>query len=114
MDGLSVVGTRATLTINTGVVGNSHPPVTTREFSDSPDLQVNLSVSREHSREGTQVVNVVDVSRSETDPAMFQLPAGYVVEDREPAQSEKCLPARCCPCLARGIQTLLCHHGHSS
>jgi hypothetical protein len=32
---------------------------------------------------------VQDVSRSEPDPAMFQVPAGYVVDSREPAQIEK-------------------------
>jgi hypothetical protein len=90
IDGLSVVGTRETVTINPGVVGNSQPLVTTREFWYSPDLQVNLSVTRQDPREGTQVVNVHDVSRSEPDPAMFQVPAGYVIENlRGPGQAEK-------------------------
>jgi hypothetical protein len=81
MDGLNVVGTRETITINAGVVGNSQPLVTTREFWYSPDLQVNLEVTRKDPREGTQVIHVVDLSRSEPDPAMFQVPAGYVVHD---------------------------------
>jgi hypothetical protein len=89
MDGLNVVGTRETVTIDPGVVGNSKPLVTTREFWYSPDLQVNLSITREDPRDGTETVRVLDVSRSEPDPAMFQLPAGYVVEGREPVQTEK-------------------------
>ena len=89
MDGLNVVGTRETVTINPGVIGNSQPLVITREFWYSPDLQVNLSVTREDPREGTQAVRVQDVSRSEPDPAMFQVPAGYVVDSREPGQIEK-------------------------
>jgi hypothetical protein len=80
MDGLNVVGTRETLTINPGVVGNSQPLVTTREFWYSPDLQVNLSVTREDPREGTQVIRVSEVSRSEPDPAMFQVPRGYTID----------------------------------
>lgn len=80
IDGLNVVGTRETISINPGVVGNSQPLVSTREFWYSPDLQVNLSVSRKDPREGAQVIHVVDLSRSEPDPAMFQVPAGFVVE----------------------------------
>jgi len=80
-DGLNVVGTRETTTINAGVVGNSQPLVTTREFWYSPDLQVNLSVTRKDPRNGTQVIKVVDLSRTEPDAAMFQVPAGFVVQD---------------------------------
>jgi len=81
IEGLNVVGTRETLTINPGVVGNSQPLVTTREFWYSPDLQVNLSITRQDPGDGTQTVHVQDVSRSEPDPAMFQIPAGYVIEN---------------------------------
>jgi hypothetical protein len=81
IEDLNVVGTRETTTINAGVIGNSQPLAITREFWYSPDLQVNLSVTRQDPREGTQVIHVVDLSRSEPDPAMFQVPAGFVVED---------------------------------
>lgn len=88
IDDLNVVGTRETISINAGVVGNSQPLVTTREFWYSPDLQVNLSITRKDPREGTQVIHVVDLSRSEPDPAMFQVPAGFVVVDsRGPAKT---------------------------
>jgi hypothetical protein len=81
IDGLNVIGTRETISINPGVLGNNQPLVSTREFWYSPDLQVNLSVTRKDPREGTQVIHVVDLSRSEPDPAMFQVPNGYVVRD---------------------------------
>lgn len=80
-DGLIVVGTRETTTINAGVVGNSQPLATTREFWYSPDLQVNLSVTRKDPRNGTQVIRVVDLSRTEPDAAMFEVPAGFIVQD---------------------------------
>ena len=81
INGLDVVGTRETTSINAGVLGNNQPLISTREFWYSPDLQVNLSVTRKDPREGTQVIHVVDLSRSEPDPAMFQVPAGFVVVD---------------------------------
>jgi hypothetical protein len=80
IDGINLVGTRETLTIEAGVLGNSQPLVVTREFWYSPDLQVNLAITRKDPRQGTQVVRVGDVSRAEPDPAMFKIPAGFTVQ----------------------------------
>jgi hypothetical protein len=81
MDGINVVGTRETVTINAGVVGNSQALSITREFWYSPELQVNLAITRKDPREGTQVVRVQEVSRSEPDPNLFKVPEGYSVHD---------------------------------
>ena len=89
IDGVNVVGTRETLTINAGVEGNSQPLSITKEFWYSPDLEVNLSVTRKDPREGTLVIHVVDLSRSDPDPALFQIPANFHVDDhRRAAKSE--------------------------
>jgi hypothetical protein len=77
----NVVGTRETLSIKAGVVGNNQALVSTREFWYSPDLQVNLSVTRKDPREGTQVIQLVDLSRSEPDPALFEAPADFSIHD---------------------------------
>ncbi|HSZ60929.1 MAG TPA: hypothetical protein VK828_03990 [Terriglobales bacterium] len=90
ISGLNVVGTRETLSITVGVVGNSQPLVATKEYWYSPDLQVNLSVTRKDPRIGVQVLQLVDLSRSEPDPTIFQVPSGFVVEDtRSPVAAEK-------------------------
>jgi hypothetical protein len=81
LDDLNVVGTVETLTINSGEVGNDRPLAITREFWYSPDLQINLSVTRKDPRQGTQVIKLVDLTRSEPDPAMFQVPADFTVQD---------------------------------
>jgi hypothetical protein len=83
VDGLNVEGTRETLSINAGAIGNTKPLVTTREMWYSPELQINLSVTRKDPTEGTQVIQLVDLVRSEPDPAMFQVPADFVVPDVE-------------------------------
>jgi hypothetical protein len=89
IDDLNVVGTRETLTINAGVIGNNQPVVTTREFWYSSDLEINLSVTRKDPREGTQVIQLVDLSRSEPDPSLFQVPADFTVVDmRASAKTE--------------------------
>ncbi|HTW59799.1 MAG TPA: hypothetical protein VMD99_16850 [Terriglobales bacterium] len=88
IDGINVVGTRETLTITAGVVGNSQPIVVTREFWYSPDLQINLTINRKDPREGTQTVRLSDVSRAEPDPALFNVPTGFVVQNTAPAKPE--------------------------
>lgn len=82
VDDLNVVGTRETVTINAGVIGNSQPVVTTREFWYSSDLEINLSVTRKDPREGTQVIQLIDLSRSEPDPELFRVPSDFVIEDQ--------------------------------
>jgi hypothetical protein len=87
IDGLNVNGTRETITISPGVVGNSQNLVTTREFWYSPDLEINLSVTRKDPREGTQVIRVTNLSRGDPDGALFQVPANFVVEDHRTAKA---------------------------
>jgi hypothetical protein len=81
MEDLDVIGTRETLTINAGVVGNQRPLVTTREFWYSPDLQTNLSITRNDPREGKQVVQLSNLSRSDPPSELFEVPAGFTVQD---------------------------------
>jgi len=81
IDGVDVTGTRETLQINTGVVGNNQPLVSTRDFWYSSTLQVNLAVTRKDPRVGTQALQLVDLSMTEPDPGIFQIPAGFILQD---------------------------------
>jgi hypothetical protein len=85
VDDLNVVGTRETLTINVGVIGNSEPVVTTREFWYSSELEINLSVTRKDPREGTQTIQLINLSRDEPDPSLFRVPSDFVIEDQRTA-----------------------------
>jgi hypothetical protein len=82
IDGLDVVGSRETISLNPGVVGNSQPLISTREFWYSPELQVNLAITRKDPREGTQVIRVDALSRGDPDRALFQIPPGFKLEGR--------------------------------
>jgi hypothetical protein len=81
MDGLEVTGTRETITVAAGTVGNETPLVSTREFWYSAELQTNLAVTRKLPVEGLQVVQLSEVNPSEPPAELFQTPAGYAVED---------------------------------
>src|ERR1700723_4165674 len=89
IDDLNVVGTRETLTINAGGIGNNQPVVTTGGFWYSSALEINLSVTRKDPREGSQVLQIVELSRSDRDPSLFQVPADFTVQDtRASAKTE--------------------------
>jgi hypothetical protein len=81
VDDLNVIGTREITYINQGVIGNDRPIVTTREFWYSPDLETNVSVTRQDPTEGTQVIKLIELSRSEPDAALFEVPAGFTMHD---------------------------------
>jgi hypothetical protein len=81
VDDLNVIGTRETTYINQGVIGNDRPLTSTREFWYSPDLETNVSVTRQDPTEGTQVIKLIELSRSEPDAALFETPAGYTMHD---------------------------------
>jgi hypothetical protein len=94
IDDLNVVGTRETLSIAPSTAGNTSPLVIVGEYWYSPDLQVNLSVTRKDPRIGTQVLQLVDLSRREPDPATFHVPDGFAIQDmRIPVRNEKVSPA---------------------
>jgi len=90
VNGLSVVGTRETTTINAGVVGNERPLVSTREFWYAASIRTNLQVTRIDPREGKQTISLIDLAQGEPDERTFEIPKGYsVVDERSSAQHEK-------------------------
>jgi hypothetical protein len=82
VEGVDVIGTRETTTINQGVIGNDHPLTITKEFWYSPTLGINILVKRSDPRYGTQIFAVSDISFSEPDPQTFVHPADYKVIDQ--------------------------------
>jgi hypothetical protein len=90
MEGLNVIGTRETITVNAGTAGNAQPMISTREFWYCEELQTNLAVTRHDPREGTQVIRLSHLSLAELDAHLFDLPIGYSVRDlRASAQHRK-------------------------
>lgn len=80
IDGIPVTGTKTTNTIPSGTIGNDKDIVITRETWYSPDLKLVLQSTQTDPRFGETTYSLTDVQRSEPDPALFQVPAGYTVE----------------------------------
>jgi len=81
-NGVDTTGYRETTTINPGVMGNDQPMISTREFWYSAQLGINLISKVDTPQSGKQVFNVKDLTTSEPDPALFELPEGYKIVDR--------------------------------
>jgi hypothetical protein len=90
IEGLDAIGTRETITTQTGVIGNSAPVDSTKEFWYSPKLGLNLQVLRLDPLHGDQLFSVTDLRLSEPDARLFVLPPGCKVVDlREQASQGK-------------------------
>lgn len=81
IEGLNVTGTRETRTVNSGVLGNDRPLISTREFWYSPDLETNLAVTRIDPATGKEVIRLSQISVGDPDPHMFDVPVGYTLRD---------------------------------
>jgi hypothetical protein len=81
IEGIAVEGTRISSSLDAGVFVNNEAPVEKLDFWHSTELKIDLSVVRSY-KDGTErVVHVVDLSRSEPDPSLFQIPANFAVID---------------------------------
>ena len=81
MEGLAVEGTRITVSIPAGAIGNEAPIQVVTERWYSPDLKMAILVKRSDPRSGETVTRLTNVSRAEPAPALFQVPADYKVTE---------------------------------
>jgi hypothetical protein len=51
----------------------------------SPELQTTLLLKISDPRSGETTIRLTDISRSEPDPSLFQVPAGYEITDAGPS-----------------------------
>jgi hypothetical protein len=87
--GLETTGTRDKVVYNPGAVGNDQIMKVEREFWYSPQLAFNLLSKRSDPRIGTQTFTVTNLTTSEPDPNLFNLPDGFsVVDQRQTAPPE--------------------------
>lgn len=81
IDAMRVEGTRETVTNSAGERGNSRLVVTNRELWYSPDLQMDLSVTRNNPQLGEVTLSVTNLVRGQPDASWFAIPQGYSVKD---------------------------------
>lgn len=93
VEGVQAEGTRTTLTIPSGQIGNDKPIQIVDEVWRSPELQVIVHSEHSDPRMGSTVYSLQNISRSDPSPTLFQVPADYTVKD-PPSFFQKAVPAQ--------------------
>jgi hypothetical protein len=81
IEGVPATGTRVTITIPAGQIGNERPIEIVDERWYSKDLQAFVMTKHSDPRSGETVYRLTDISRTEPDHSLFQVPADYEVKE---------------------------------
>jgi len=81
IEGVAAEGTRSTITIPAGAIGNELPIQSVSERWYSPELQTIVMTKRSDPRFGETVYRLTNIQRSEPQASLFELPADYTVND---------------------------------
>jgi hypothetical protein len=84
IEGVTATGTRVTTTIPAGAIGNEQPIRIVSERWYSPDLQTVVLSKLNDPRIGETTHKLANINRSEPDASLFQVPAGYTIQDPKP------------------------------
>jgi hypothetical protein len=81
IEGVLAEGVRRTTTIPTGAQGNDRPFNIVSETWTAPDLKLMVLSKNDDPRSGESVTKLMNISRNEPDPTLFQPPADYQIVD---------------------------------
>ena len=81
IEGVTAEGTRVTLTIPTGEIGNTLPLEIVDETWYSPELQITVMTKHRDPRSGETTYRLTNINRGEPDRSLFELPAEYTVSE---------------------------------
>jgi hypothetical protein len=80
-DGVMAEGTRTTVTIPAGEIGNEMPINIVDEHWYSPELQVVVMTRHSDPRSGETTYRLTNISRTEPAAALFQPPSDYTIKE---------------------------------
>ena len=79
IEGIQVEGTRHTLTIPAGAIGNDQPIQSVTERWYSPDLQIVVKSVRTDPRFGQTVYQLTNIRRGEQPATLFEVPSDFTI-----------------------------------
>ena len=79
IEGVTATGSRTTTTIPAGQVGNEQPITIVSEQWYSNELQMLILTKHNDPRVGETIYRVTNITRSEPDQSLFQVPSDYTV-----------------------------------
>jgi hypothetical protein len=85
VEGVNAVGTRTTVTIPAGQIGNERAIEIVDERWFSPDLKTMVMTRHSDPRSGEVIYRLTNINRAEPDHSLFEVPADYTLkEEQEP------------------------------
>jgi hypothetical protein len=81
IEGVVANGTRTTLTIPAGQIGNDQPITVLTEVWTSPDLKAIVYSKRSDPRTGEQTFQLTNIQRTEPDASLFAVPPDFTMID---------------------------------
>jgi TonB family protein len=81
IEGVEAEGTRFTHTVPAGSMGNERPIEVTYERWYSKELQLDVLIKSVDPRSGESTQQMTNISLGEPDPALFEIPSDYTVQD---------------------------------
>ena len=84
VEGLEATGTRTTVTIPAGAIGNEKAITIVSERWFSPELQVVVMSTHRDPRFGETTYRLTGIARGEPDKSLFEVPSDYTVREGPP------------------------------
>jgi hypothetical protein len=84
IEGLEATGTRTTISIPAGAIGNERPIEVVSERWYSPELQAVVMSTHRDPRFGDNTYRLTGIQRVEPDKSLFEVPADYTVKEGPP------------------------------
>ena len=94
IEGVEAEGTRTTITIPAGQIGNDRQIEIVNERWYSPELQMVVMTRHSDPRLGETIYRLTNISRTEPEKSLFEVPAGYTVKEGMQAPMPGIQPAR--------------------
>jgi hypothetical protein len=94
IEGVSAEGTRTTITIPAGEIGNERAIEIVSERWYSPELQVVVMTRHADPRFGETTYKLTNINRAEQPKTLFEVPPGYTVKETPPLPPAAPLPAK--------------------
>ena len=88
INGVEAEGTRTTVTIAPGEIGNERAIEIVSERWFSPELQMIVMTRHSDPRFGENTYQLIDINRTEPARELFQVPPGYKIEESHSLYSE--------------------------
>jgi hypothetical protein len=83
-DGVEAEGTRTTLTIPAGEIGNERAIEVVNERWYSPELQMVVMSRHSDPRSGETIYRLTNITRDEPAKSFFEVPGGYTIKEGMP------------------------------